>query len=144
MGIIVVGGVIKKNNKYLLVQEGQESCRGKWNIPAGRLDPNESVLDGAKREIYEECGYNVELTGIAHISNRVMKDNEFIGIIFQTEIKNGSIKYDKEEILDVKWFTYEEILNMKDELRSFDWMIDAITRVRDDKTVKLDIIKIIK
>ena len=29
MGIIVVGGVVKKDNKYLLVQEAQEKCYGK-------------------------------------------------------------------------------------------------------------------
>ena len=39
MGKIIVGGVVKKDNKYLLVQEAQESCRGKWNVPAGHLEP---------------------------------------------------------------------------------------------------------
>lgn len=65
MGTIIVGGVIKKDDKYLLVQEAKKRCRGKWNIPAGHLDTNESIFEGAKREVFEECGYNVELTGIA-------------------------------------------------------------------------------
>jgi len=34
---IIVGGVITKDDKYLLVQEAQEKCFGKWNIPAGHL-----------------------------------------------------------------------------------------------------------
>ena len=62
MGIVIVGGVIQKDGKFLLVQEAQEKCRGKWNIPAGQLDPNETIFDGAKREIKEETGCNVELT----------------------------------------------------------------------------------
>ena len=125
MGIIVVGGVVKKDNKYLLVQEAQEKCYGKWNLPTGRLDPGESVFDGAKREIFEECGYVVDLTGIAIIGNRVMPDNNFMGIIFAAEIVSGSINYDPTEILDVKWFTYDEIVNMQDQLRSrdFGWII---------------------
>lgn len=51
MGRIVVGGIIEKDGKFLLVQEGKEECRGKWNIPAGHLEPNETILDGVKREV---------------------------------------------------------------------------------------------
>lgn len=144
MGIIIVGGVIKKDNKYLLVQEAKEKCRGKWNIPAGHLDPNETVFEGAKREVFEECGYNVELTGIACIGNRVMVDNEFLLIIFSTEIIDGEPKFNEQEILDLKWFSYEEIMQMHNELRSYDWITDAITAVEKNNLNKIDIIKIIK
>ena len=144
MGIIIVGGVIKKDNKYLLVQEAKEKCRGKWNIPAGHLDPNETVFEGAKREVFEECGYNVELTGIACIGNRVMIDNEFLLIIFSTEIIDGEPKFNEQEILDLKWFSYEEIMQMHNELRSYDWITNAITAVEKNNISNIDIIKIIK
>ena len=29
MGVIIVGGVIEKDGKFLLVQEAKEKCRGK-------------------------------------------------------------------------------------------------------------------
>lgn len=144
MGIIIVGGVIKKDNKYLLVQEAQEKCRGKWNIPAGHLDPNETIFEGAKREVFEETGFNVELTGILRIENRVMTDNEFMGVVFSTNIVGGEIRIDPREILDIKWFTYEEVLNMKDELRSEDLIIDVITQAENNNIIDLDIIQIIK
>ena len=117
MGIVVVGGVIEKDGKFLLVQEAQETCRGKWNIPAGHLDPNETIFDGAKREIKEETGCNVELTGILQIGNKVLKDNVVVSVIFQAKLLDNNITYDPNEILDVKWFTYEELINMKEELR---------------------------
>ena len=144
MGIIIVGGVIKNGNKYLLVQEAQEKCYGKWNIPAGHLDPNETIIEGAKREIFEESGYVVELTGIAEIANRVMEDNEWVSVIFSTKIINGEIKYDKSEILDVKWFTYDEIMAMKEELRSYDFITNAITSVENNLEAPLRLVKIIK
>ena len=40
---VIVGGVIEKDGKYLLVQEAQEKCYQKWNVPAGHLDFNESI-----------------------------------------------------------------------------------------------------
>ena len=144
MGKIIVGGVVKKDNKYLLVQEAQEKCRGKWNIPAGHLDPNETIFEGAKREVFEESGFNVDITGIASISNRVLPDDEFLGIIFSTEIIDGEISINPNEILDIKWFTYDEILNMKDQLRSDDLLIEAISNVENNKIADKDLIIIIK
>lgn len=144
MGKIIVGGVIEKEGKFLLVQEGQESCRGKWNIPAGHLDPNETIFEGARREVFEECGCKVELTGVLNIANRVIKNDVFIGIVLATKLLEENIKFDKDEILDVKWFTYEEILEMKDELRSYDWITDSITSCVEKKVYDLDIVKVIK
>lgn len=51
---IIVGGIIKSKNKYLLVQEAKKEFYQKWNLPSGHLKSNESLLSGAKREIKEE------------------------------------------------------------------------------------------
>ena len=96
---VIVGGVIEKNGKILLVQEKQEKCYGKWNLPAGHLDPNESIMQGAIREIKEETGCDVELTGIANLANRIMEDDIFVCIVFTTKLLNENIKINPEEIL---------------------------------------------
>ncbi len=144
MGVIIVGGVLKKDDKYLLVQEAKEKCRGKWNLPAGRLEPKETIVEGAKREVFEECGYEVELTGIIQIANRVLEDNEFVSIIFNTKIIGGELKYNKDEILDVKWFSYDEIMNMHDELRTYDLITNAITADKNNEIGNIGLVKIIK
>lgn len=143
MGVIIVGGVLKKDNKFLLVQEAQEKCRGKWNIPAGHLDANETIFEGAKREIFEETGCQVELTGVLQIASKVLSDNTWISVIFATNIINENIKFDKNEILDAKWFTYEEILNMKTELRNYDWIVNSITNLKENKVASIDMVKTI-
>lgn len=48
---VIVGGIIEKEGKYLLVQEAKKKCYEKWNFPAGHLDFNESLEQGAIREI---------------------------------------------------------------------------------------------
>ncbi len=141
---IIVGGVITKDDKYLLVQEAQEKCFGKWNIPAGHLDPNETIFEGATREIYEETGCKVNLTGILQIANKVLTKDTWISIIFATELIQENLHFDKSEILDVKWFTYEEILSMANELRNYEWIIDCIKALRENKILDLNRVKIIK
>lgn len=144
MARIIVGGVIEKEGKFLLVQEAKEICRGKWNIPAGHLDPNETIFDGAKREVFEETGCKVELTGVLEVAHRVSENDIWIGIIFKTKLLEENISFDKSEILDVKWFTYDEILNMKTELRSYDWITNSIKALVENKVADIDLVKIIK
>ena len=142
MGKIIVGGVIEKDGKFLLVQEAQEKCRGKWNIPAGHLDPNETIFEGAKREVFEECECKVELTGLINITNKILQDDTFIGIVFSTRILEDNIKFDTDEILDVKWFTYEEIIDMKEKLRDSKFIINSISAVKENKIADLNIVKL--
>ena len=137
---IAAGGVIEQEGKYLLIQEAREDIHGKWNLPAGRLDPGETVSEAAKREIYEECGFRVELTGVCQIGSWKLVDNIAIGIIFSTKIVGGEINFNPNEILDAKWFTYDEILAMRSELRSADFLIGAINNLRGRIVAPIDIV----
>lgn len=138
---VMVGGVIEKNGKFLLVQEAKENCRGKWNLPAGHLEINETLFDGAKREIFEETGCKVDLTGLLQISHRVFEDKIFVGFMFAAKLIDEHIDFNKNEILNVKWFSYEELISMNEDLRLYYWIIDAIQAYKDNKIMNLNIIK---
>lgn len=115
---VIVGGIIEKDGKYLLVQEAKEKCYKKWNFPAGHLDFSESLKQGAIREIKEETGCDVELDGVCYIANEILENDLLVMVVFNAKLVKESIKFDKEEILDVKWFDYDEIVNkMEKELR---------------------------
>ena len=139
---VVTGGIIEKDGKFLLVQENQKICKGKWNIPAGELDENESLIDGAKREIFEETGCKVEITGVLEIINEVLEGVNVVLFIFDTKIVIEKIKADGKEIENVKWFTYEEILNMKEDLRADGYFLSTIRNKMNNKVQPLDVIKI--
>ena len=140
---VVTGGVLEKNGKFLLVQENQKICKGKWNIPAGGLDEKESLMDGAKREIFEETGCKVEITGVLEIINEVLEEVNVVVFIFDTKIVSENIKADGKEISNVKWFTYEELLNMKDELRDYNLIINSISKLIKNKVADIDLVEII-
>lgn len=141
---VVTGGILEKDGKFLLVQEKQKICEGKWNVPAGGLDENESLMEGAKREIYEETGCKVEITGILEIVNEILEGVNVVCFFFDTKIIDENIKADGEEISNVKWFTYEEILNMKDKLRADGYFLSTIENKMNNKIQPIEIIKSIR
>lgn len=141
---VVTGGILEKDGKFLLVQENQKICEGKWNIPAGGLDEDESLIEGAKREIYEETGCKVEITGILEIVNEILEGVNVVCFFFDTKIIAENIKADGEEISNVNWFTYEEILNMKDKLRADGYFLSTIKNKIDNKIQPTEIIKSIR
>lgn len=140
---IVIGGLIEKDDKFLLVQEAKEKCKGKWNIPAGRMEVNESVIDCLKREIKEETGCDNIPTGILEIGNKVLENDIFLSIIFGTKLIDEKIEYNQNEILVVKWFSYDEIIKMKNKLRSPELILKCIENYKTGKIVNLDVLNIL-
>lgn len=136
--MIIVGGIIKNSdNKYLLIKERKEKYYGMYNIPAGHLEENELLIDGAKREIKEETGYTVDIKGIVQVGDA----EKFTSFIFYCEIISEQESYNSDEILSVEWLSFDEIKNIVEKLRSPELILDAIKRVEDKKVYSLDIIK---
>ena len=140
---VIVGGIIEKNGKYLLVQEAQEKCYKKWNFPAGHLDFSESLEQGAVREIKEETGCDVELDGVCYIANKVLENDLFVMVVFNAKLVKEIIEFDKDEILDVKWFDYDEIVNkMNNQLRG-DYVRTAVINQKKKLVAPKEIVHIL-
>lgn len=125
---IVAGCVIKKDGKYLLVQEKQPKVYGLWNLPAGYVDKDEEIEHAAIREAQEESGYDVELDGLIGLYHDTTK--EPLKHIFKAHIIGGELNIPEDEILDAKWLTYDEVKHLQDDgkLRAR-FIFDTISRV---------------
>ena len=138
---IIVGVCIKNDsNEILMVQEAREDIKGLYNIPAGKLDSNESICNGAIREAKEETGFDVKLDSILCI--QYLESKNALKIVFNASIISGSIQFDKNEILDVKWIQIEDLEKMTEkELRSFDSNICIIKNSKNNKKYPIEIIE---
>ncbi len=60
-----IAGVVVRDERgrYLMVQEKRKDVCGKWNLPAGWVDPGEAPEAAAIRWAREETGYEVENHG---------------------------------------------------------------------------------
>lgn len=105
-GRLVVGVVIKKDDKYLLIEELRQ---GKvfLNIPAGHVDPRETPIEAAKREAKEESGLDVTLTGIRIILCNIWKQGTHsVYWIFDGEPCSGEVR--PEPGSKAMWLTLKE------------------------------------
>lgn len=56
---IVAAVLFNDSDEVLMIQEAKASCAGKWYLPAGRVEPNENLVDAVKREVLEETGLSM-------------------------------------------------------------------------------------
>lgn len=137
---VIVGGILRKGNKLLLVQEAQEKAYKQWNFPAGHLDDGETIFEGAIREVFEETGCKVKLTKMLPIISS--KEREIVRITFLTEILEENIHFDPTEILDAKWIEIEDIkTKYKDALRGPKMMLEMIRQVEENEAYPLEIVR---
>jgi len=70
---ITSGGIIiNEFNEVAIVNQNHDS----WSLPKGHVEKNETILDAAKREIYEETG----LKNISYIKDLGFYDRYRIGL----------------------------------------------------------------
>ncbi len=94
-----------EDDKYLILKKTQEENKkdansNLYDIPGGRIEYGENVIDALIREIYEETGINVTLNNIEKIldaTSIIRKDGlHLVIIIYLVNIKNTDIKISSE------------------------------------------------
>ena len=144
---IVGSNIIERDNKILLMQETLEKVKGKWNLPAGRLDMldmKEDIVTCAERERKEETGFKLEPVYLVGIyQHHLTLEHNVILFVFKSEIIGGKLTIPK-EAMDVKWFSFDEIKKLnKDGLLRSSYIWKAIQDYKGGKKIPLDFINIL-
>lgn len=113
--------LIIENDSILLIEYEDE--RGvHYNLPAGGVEPNESVIEAVKREAKEEASVDVEVGPLAfiyeyapHLNANKFGDIHSLQLIFECTLTNASVpkqpKYPDPNQIDVKWIKLSELNN---------------------------------
>jgi len=81
-----------------------------WELPAGRLDPGESPLEAAKRELGEETGYKAKLwTQLASFWSSPGYVAERMTLFLAQDLTAGEQTPMEDERIEIKWFAKEEM-----------------------------------
>ena len=112
----IVTSFIRHNNKILLLKRSEKvkSMRGLWAGISGMIEQDESPLERAKIEIFEEIGIKEEHIHLLKSAEQMKvkspqyKNHEWDIFPFLFETKNSEIKLNWENS-DYKWITVEEL-----------------------------------
>jgi phosphatase NudJ len=105
--------VVKQGDRFVLINEKKD--RG-WYLPAGRVDPGESLEEGARRETLEESGLEVELDGILRMEFTPGRSGREarLRVIFLAHPTGGSLKSEPdEESLGAAWVTLADLEKLR-------------------------------
>ena len=106
----VVAAVIRKNNKYLIVQRNRKKHLGlKWEFPGGKVKENETFEEALLREIKEELNIIINLHD--KITEEKYKDEKIdilLHYYFCTQV-GGTIQLIEHE--DLAWVEKKDFKN---------------------------------
>ncbi|MFH1714015.1 MAG: NUDIX domain-containing protein [Candidatus Nealsonbacteria bacterium] len=112
------GVMVLKDNRVLLGKRHDDPEKassllhgeGSWTMPGGKLDFQEGLMEGARREMLEETGIKANILRIISISNDKVFDNHFVTIGFVCDDFEGEPKaMEPDEITKWDWFDLNDI-----------------------------------
>lgn len=120
---LTVALMIECNDRFLMVEEFQDTGERCFGIPAGHVEANESIIEAAKREGLEETGCEIELEHLVGVYDYVKQNDTIIRFTFKAHLKDNDPSKahpaDPDgDILAIHWMTRAEVDACKDKWRT--------------------------
>ncbi|XP_067857310.1 8-oxo-dGDP phosphatase NUDT18-like isoform X1 [Heptranchias perlo] len=101
---IVAAVILNEQKEVVMMQEAKPDCYGKWYLPAGRMEQNETIVEAVKREVEEETGLECEPYTLLSVEERGPR---WIRFVFLARATGGNLKSTSEsdaESLQARWW----------------------------------------
>jgi len=122
---LAVAIVLAKGPLVLLIKRATEPGLGKWALPGGYVDRGELVEHAAKREMLEETGIDIKITGLIGLFSE--KNNPVILAVYSATSENQNVRTCA-EVLDVNFFNPDDLPTLAFK-RDLDILVDWKTEV---------------
>jgi 8-oxo-dGTP diphosphatase len=112
--IVGVAAVVLRDGHVLLVQRGREPARGLWGLPGGMLELGETLAEGVRREVWEECGVEIEVGAVVGVFEPMQRDTEgrlryhYVVLDYLARYVGGELQA-ADDADDARWIRLEEL-----------------------------------
>lgn len=107
--IDVIAAVIERDGRYLVGRRPDEKRHGGlWEFPGGKVDPGETWLEAARRELLEELGMGAAAVGALLLSVHD-EGSPFVIHFVEVEAKGDPMPLEHSA---VGWYTPEEMAEL--------------------------------
>jgi len=124
----VVAAIITKDNKIFATQRGYGDFKDGWEFPGGKVEPGESPEEAIVREIKEELGADIIVTGFLTTVEHDYPEFHLSMDCFWAELADGT-EMTLLEHKAAKWL-------ILDEIDSIDWLPADVKVVEAIKEIK--------
>jgi len=106
--------VFNEEGEVLLVQRGKPPNVGQWGLPGGLLDVGERLVDGARREVREECGVAVEIRELIGVFEPIIHDEagrvryHYVVVDYWGRYLSGEVRA-ADDAADARWAAVEQL-----------------------------------
>ena len=109
----VILGIVRNNNKILLIQRKKMPYKGYWGLFGGKQINGETIAETIEREVFEEARIKVKFShcnGVVYerLKEKGMFKHSFLFII--TSLEASSLVASEQDEGKVAWFDFDEVL----------------------------------
>ncbi|MCE1248339.1 MAG: NUDIX hydrolase [Firmicutes bacterium] len=102
--------LVEDNGRVMLTRRGIDPFRDWWDLPGGFLENGEEPVEGAKRELMEETGLEIEVLDLLGIEVDTYGDYGIYTLNFHYLSKPiGGTASPKSDVAEIRWFLPDEI-----------------------------------
>jgi ADP-ribose pyrophosphatase YjhB (NUDIX family) len=119
-----VGAVVRDGRgRLLLVRRANPPAQGRWSIPGGRVESDESHEEAVIRELTEETGLKGR---VVREVGSILRDAPSGGVYvirdFLVEVDEGSVPSAGDDAADARWFAVDEL----DDLDTSEGLVETL------------------
>lgn len=102
--------VAVERDESILLARSPHFPPGIYSVPAGFVEPGESIEEAVAREVLEET--NIQVRHVRYFGSQAWPFPNSLMIGFQARYAGGEIRIHEAEIEDAGWFRYDEMPNL--------------------------------
>tara|TARA_B110000208_G_scaffold188560_1_gene248445 strand:+ start:723 stop:1175 length:453 start_codon:yes stop_codon:yes gene_type:complete len=124
---ISVKSLIFDDKRVLLIKNE----RDEWDLPGGKIEKNDNVIDTLVREVKEELNLTIDNYNILQAKKYLFRKQEIIVIVYYSKITNEEPIRLSFENIDYNFFSYNEL----NQLKLTPWAMDSLDEFKKTNKV---------